>query len=512
MKILKSNIFLLLLASALFASCMSDEAAECPADTDKMSVTFTLVTGGDRATRAGTWSENETSATSADHGTEYETKIDPGKLQVLVYNPTDNTLIGKVEQLTYIRDTQNQYIYHFTGVLPLDSWNMKDGQFNGKIVVLANSDTYSPAEGTALSDMLPLAFNYVPTEFAGTTPTASIPMWGVKTVNVTLTAGEAKDIGDIYILRAMSKIKVMVDADATNNLKLNSVKLTKYNKSGYVLPSGYAAVNNTELLTTTDKSFNPKDDAVEAEIPFTKDEDGSYNIYVPEYDNKNNDALITVNAQDDNNKTAKDYTIELKDYDKTTGQPKTDAEPKDIIRNTVYQYAVKSIDSQGLRIKYKVMPWTVGGINDINYKFSSTLTADSYKTTTTPAVAVTYGKDKSGSYTGHSPWLTLAVKTSYTWILHIDNPNFGFLVDGSTEIVDQIKTVGDKTIKFKVVPRSAVDNTPNRSYRAAMFVSILSYDGSSNKVSFNIGDSPMPGDDEEIVFYQITPTEYDKLN
>lgn len=356
----------LLLATLLATSCVYDKDPAPTATDGKMLVTFTLVTGGEgttRSTRAGdTWGDNEsTTNPTPDHGNEYENRIDPGKLQVLVYSPNDNMLIGKVEQLSYVQDDNDKYIYHFTGKLPLDSWNMTNGRFNGKIVVLANSAPYNPNPSASLSDLSQQTFDYTPVTDENATPSTAIPMWGVKTVDTQLTPNVAKNIGDIYILRAMAKIKVA----CKEGIKLENVQLQNYNGNGYVAPDNLASVSNTEALLTEGASFHPNTTNMQiSSIPFTKAEDNSYYIYVPEYDNnKQTPAVIKVGARNNDEQTTENFTIELKEYN--DGMPVGKA--FNLIRNYVYTYYIRSVGKVNLDLQYKVVPWDENHGGDIEF-------------------------------------------------------------------------------------------------------------------------------------------------
>lgn len=346
---MKSTFSLFLLISALIVtSCVYDkDITDTTTGAENMQITFTLVTGGEgsRATRADDdpWSDNQ----DKDNGTDYENRIDPGKLQVLVYS-TDNKLLGKIEQLTYTQREDQKYIYDFTGKLPLDSWNLSN-QFNAKIVVLANCDVYNPSAGTELSDISQQEFTYTPVDDENTTPSAPIPMWGIKTVDAVLTPNVVENIGDIYILRAMSKIKLTCAAGIT----LSDVKLSKYNQKGNVTPN-YNNIENldkTESLNMESQSLNPISSIKELAIPFIKATDGYY-IYVPEC--SADDAPVIKLKAGNTATDLSDYEIPLQKFN---DDGTADGNNIPLIRNHIYQYNIRSVGK--LQVDFQVLPWNL---------------------------------------------------------------------------------------------------------------------------------------------------------
>lgn len=346
---MKSTYSLFLLISALIVtSCVYDkDITDTTTGSDNMQITFTLVTGGEgsRVTRAddSLWSDNQ----YKDYGTDYENRIDPGKLQVLVYS-TDNKLLGKIEQLTYTQRENQKYIYDFTGKLPLDSWNLNN-QFNAKIVVLANCDVYNPSAGTELSDVSRQKFSYTPVDDENTTPSTPIPMWGIKTVDAALTPNVVKNIGEIYILRAMSKIKLT----CADGITLSDVKLSKYNQKGNVTPK-YNNIENldkTEDLNMESQSLNPTSSIKDLSIPFIKATDGYY-IYVPEC--SADDAPVIRLKAGNSATNLGDYEIPLQKYREDGTADGTNIP---LVRNHIYQYNIRSVGK--LQVDFQVLPWNL---------------------------------------------------------------------------------------------------------------------------------------------------------
>lgn len=341
--------FLLIAPLLLATACISDNVVtdNCVApESGTVKITFTLGTMGQTATRATTWDENEQQYAST-NATAEENKIDPGRLQVLLY-ATDGTLIGKVTQLSHVQDATATNLYHFTGNVAFAADRLTDDKLSAKIVVLANAADYEPVAGSTLADM-GTALTYNRTDTGD-----GIPMWGVKEVSaLTLTPGQLNDIGTIHLLRAMAKITVTVarDADTAN---ITSVSLNRYNKGGYVAPKDAAAYSDTKDISISG-CFNPLAGEETSALPFTPSADRkTWTLYVPEFENSaDRQALINVET-----KTLGVKPIYLKNYDTATGEPATGDNPdKDLIRNTVYQYNIRAIAEKKLFIQLSIADW-----------------------------------------------------------------------------------------------------------------------------------------------------------
>lgn len=353
------NILILFVATLVSTSCIFDKEEKLTASNSaanrEITVNFTIATGEDygRATRAGDTWENNNNENDKDNGDVYENKIDVGTIQVLAYsNDGSNTFIGKVEPASYVKE--NTTTYSFSGKLTLKDRNMESDQFSVKLVVLANCNMYNPQTGENLSALQDaLTFNYTPGDYKST-PVKNIPMWGIKTIAPRqLTPNMSENIGTIYMLRAMAKVKVMLENTTANkDMKLFSVSLNKYHSTGnHTAPASLK--DNTEEIVTEDESFNPSTKTTSTEdLPFTQADDGSWYIYLPEYDNANDDAIIKIRSGKTEN-SAGDFTLKLQNY--TNGEP--NGEKVNIIRNHIYQYKISSV--QQPKIDLTVLPWNL---------------------------------------------------------------------------------------------------------------------------------------------------------
>lgn len=94
-------------------------------------------------------------------------------------------------------------------------------------------------------------------------------------------------------------------------------------------------------------------------LDFTKQDDGSFLIYVPEYDNTNTGnepSYLSVTLKDANNKevTLKSPNIYFKDY--TDGNPEEGSD-YDLIRNHWYRFDITDVNDSKLIVQYRALPW-----------------------------------------------------------------------------------------------------------------------------------------------------------
>lgn len=519
-----SRLLLLLAMAWPLASCINEDEENIHSDgveTVQLKFTMSMSEESDD-TRAGTWGDDDYDKETA---TSWECAIQVGKLQVLLYDNQDK-YIGQLNNLSFVRQSTNSNVYDILGSINIKEEKLTDGKLSCKLVVLANFDeaVAEQAEGTDLSAIKNAYYIYNATKIAQ--HTNYIPMWGVQKYDdsnsdadykaISITPGSRSVIGEIFMLRAMAKIRVWLTDELAEDYTLSHVTLSSHNVRGYIAPAGYTVSNTKSLYytgSTSPLSFNPYTTKDEHALSFTKEDDNEYVLYVPEIhttsdDDYGTDPYISLNIESNGSNETETYTIELKQYGKS-GMASGDC--LDVTRNTIYDYSITEVASNGILIGYKVMPWIEASTNTFKYYFSSVLTSERYKTTTTTtadeeAIAVTYGANNAG----YSPWLTLEVETDLTWIIHVDNPSFGFITEDNNEIQSQITATGSQTIKFKLVPRQQVDYADtNRNYRASVFVSTNTGTENSGKAPINSGSNQLPnGNEDEVIFYQVSPTTY----
>lgn len=341
----------------LLATSCSNYLEETSSGGEKVSVTFTLAMGEPSSRSRASFDENE-SDPGADIGNSFENKIDGKGLQVLLYSADgNNTCLGKVENIS-VFSTDKESVYRFVGDLSIDKANIINQALSCKIMVFANCPNVET--NTNLSGLL---FSYNAEAFKK--GTQYIPMWGVKTSQVTLTPGTRTELGTIYLLRAMAKVKVTLDPSIAGNFNLGGVDLINYGTKGYCLPSAYNTTEATELIET-ESAFRPlENNYTTGTLPFHKDENDDYVIYIPEYTNKNSTAkssmTVSVLTKGGEPVKLKEPTIYFKDY--------AGGSDLDIIRNHYYKFNIVKVGNNDLTlgIEYQVMKWEGNSRMDITF-------------------------------------------------------------------------------------------------------------------------------------------------
>lgn len=263
---------------------------------------------------------------------------------------------------------------------------------NVKIVALANWGTYpaepaEPAEGTGDSDAgsgtaasgsTPATLTVGQTTIAdvcrqeytlttgAVTAAQPIPLYGVKDKTVTWDANDFCNLGTIHLLRAYAKIDVRVAKENDTDPEptpLSSVRMRRYNTRGYCAPhdveseSDYVknsyANDYVSWLSIPDDPGR-KDNSEENALSFTKNADGTWAIYLPEYYNTGSGLNLTDRAyfevQFEGEKNY--HPIYLCEY--TDGKA-DENKPFDLHRNNWYRYEVRK---SNLDVLVAVVPYT----------------------------------------------------------------------------------------------------------------------------------------------------------
>ena len=316
-------------------------------DGSTAQVAFTLkLDKAQPATRATTWGDDY----DRQPGEGYENRID--QLQVVLYSTDDNNTAYHLHNLwqeTSATQEGGQDTYTFVGSIDTnDADSPRAGTY--KIMVFANCPDID--EGTDVGN---LAYTYT---YKGESTAPAIPMWGVTTARLDLQPGERQTLTNgIDLLRAVAKVEVQLSEEVTQEgFSLTGVTLSTANTQGYCLPKDYAQISKTAALHReegTYTTFNPYNGNTTATpLAFTNDGNGTYILYLPEYDNGTNAATLSVTVADEDNQT-ETYTLEFKDY--TGGKPTGNA--YDIVRNHLYRYTITKIDNGQLTVQHQVMPW-----------------------------------------------------------------------------------------------------------------------------------------------------------
>lgn len=325
--------FAALLSLLSLASCSRNDQITVPSGEEgKVYVTLTLSINGEEAGSRATWENND----NPEEGNEWENTIND--LQILIYDE-NNQYVGCVENLIQLLDDR------YSGTLSTAAWKANK---NYKVMAFANCPTINQ------NNIETLSYTRTDVEY--------IPMWGVTTTTFDLTPGESDDIGGIDLLRAMAKIEVIMDADGYS---IDKIEVDKSNPQGYCLPQGYNSVTETDKLDmegATPASFHPNT----SDNPITKEQDGKYYIYLPEYDNSTDAAKIQVTV---NGET---YPLEFRNYE--NGAPT--GNPYDIVRNHIYRYTITGVNDGKLTVKYRALQWDLV-TSEIGYEPQPISTTDS---------------------------------------------------------------------------------------------------------------------------------------
>ena len=341
----------ILLLAGLFGmlttSCSQEEGLEPQASDEKVQVMFTIALDGQSARSRATWGDTYDSAI----GNDFDNYIDPDKFFVKL---TLGNTTYDVKNIAYWQQNSNKNIYEFVGEVE---------------VPISATTIYTSAKVMVYANMTPDAttgnetFNANYSTYPGR-GVEYIPMWGVQTMsNLSLTPGARNPLPDIYLLRAMAKVEVIM---ANDDYEISDIKLNGYNNTGICLPTGWNGENTT---TTTgldlDGVFRPQQSFVEEALKtcFTESTTANgfqcFEIYVPEYLNfdSNNQATVTpstITVTVD----GKNYDIEFKNY--SNGSAIGNA--YNIVRNHIYRFNITAVKTD-MEFTLSVAPWADKVVN-----------------------------------------------------------------------------------------------------------------------------------------------------
>lgn len=382
---------LLLLAGIMAASCIFD-ADQCIMPDEPRSIMFTVSL--DKQTTKAAWSEEYPSET----GVPFDYRIIPEDLCVVVL-AHDGTRLGEIEGLYYWPTNESHTEFQFMGQMPrtfAGHYNANTGGPNYRFMVLANCKNNLNGEQY---------ITYSQTQLNSSAENASIPMWGVKEVDMTPLIDKANmDLGSIWLLRAAAKIEIKLSDGLKGNVTINKATLKYYNQTGYCLPSGWDQAADTRALDQENCIRIYRHAAVN--LPFTLDENtGDCYVYVTEYDNHNypgerNKISLDFNIRGES-KTFED-AISFCDY--RDGRLVEDSH-YDIVRNHIYEFEILSIAGDNLVLNYKVADWDAelwdtdgDGVLDSEYE-EHELAYPTYHNPVVPAEYLSLTTEQMASYT-----------------------------------------------------------------------------------------------------------------
>lgn len=320
----------------------------CMKGTDTDNNTRIGQSGGKQIASRGEDDETE------DPGTVMENSIDLSRFHVVFYQ-TNQKKAGILQNMVLVHLGGN--IYRLTGSLPVSNKVLVGNHFEGKMVVYANFDMSEAdlQKDYNDTDIAQKSFGYEANP-------EYLPMWGVKKVDFTLTAGKRQDLEDIDLLRAVAKVKVYLSNDMKENgWRIHRMQLFNYNNQGYCMPGKYTDCEQTASLKHEEYEhfYNSKQTSG---ITMTDDRP----IYLPEYKNVDradgNQTIIRLklarngNVEQDAPDKDKEYTLRFKEY---TDEGKEGTTTNDIVRDHYYIFEVyKGSNGQNL-VKLTVRKWNV---------------------------------------------------------------------------------------------------------------------------------------------------------
>lgn len=351
-----------LLATAMaWLGCIalvSCDQGDTESENTEAHITLTLCLKGtdtDNKTRIGQPGGKQLASRSEDDetdepGTEMENSIDLSRFHVVFYQ-ANQQMAGILQNMVLVHLGGN--IYRLTGSLPVSNKVLVGNHFEGKMVVYANFDMSEGDLQKSYNDtgIAQKSFDYKDNP-------EYLPMWGVKKVSFTLTAGKRQDFSDIDLLRAVAKVKVNLSSKMkSDGWSIYSMQLFNYNNKGNCMPKKYAECEQTASLTHEDFE-NFYDSKQTGGITMTE----NVPIYLPEYQNtEKNEAdrcviklKLKLNGNVENNE--KEYTLRFIDYADNGAEGTT---VNDIVRDHYYTFEVyKSTNGQNL-VKLTVRKWKV---------------------------------------------------------------------------------------------------------------------------------------------------------
>ncbi len=480
MKLRKMLYGLTLMLSCLaLASCVNDEEEICLPE-NSTHVIFSLVLQDNAQTRAE-WGEN----TYWINGVGKDNDIDLSSVKILIFDQ-ENNYKGTLQDLRYTPKVTNQPNYYeatkyeFVGTVPAEYNLTQNATY--KFVVLANcSNIPADVNVESLNDELLFSQN-----------SNKIPMWGVKTAQLTLVPGARQDMGVIALLRAMSKITVKLSPEMiANGFSLESLQLDKYNSQGYVLPTGAFDFAETSKLDQ-EGCVRPLASVATSPLVGTVAND-SVVLYVPEYKNiesttpatmsvtlKLTEEVEVVDESGTHTTTVVDHLpfpagIEFKNY--VEGAATADSE-YDIVRNHHYiftitdakvghrlQFEVLTVpwDDEVVRLDYKEsISWKDGGKPKWTYPPTTTTGTETIDNINYTVLNVKGGDEISCSFTLDAP-------AGWLWYAELDPltegaQNFITFTNGSTSANGTVGQAATLYLKINSQTTSVVHKSRLRLY------------------------------------------------
>ncbi len=376
------NIQILITAAILSlaaSSCIYDDEPAGPvSDKDSVRIVFTLNLSENQTrqsvSRASvpdspggiSWGDEYTSEGAID----FENRILRDNFEVTFYNADNGRYIGQLidVECTDVSSATGD-AYRFSGRLAAaDDENMTTelfGTMNVKMMVTANVASRIPELSADYSGVSTAGGRIMYSQCGR--PGASfeaIPMWGVSTkIPAGIVPNRPYDWGEIYLLRAMAKVQVLIDRTKENleGVKLESVSVSRANTSGFVLPGNWNVLSQTADLKFSETLRVPAGASTATDLTYAASgvDGDEVTFYLPECVNGGDDGEITLTV----NYTAwgQKQSGEIRLCPYVDGRP-VGTPLWDIVRNHIYRYTVVSASFD---LMYTVCPWNRPGDVDV---------------------------------------------------------------------------------------------------------------------------------------------------
>lgn len=335
MRYIQSYIRYLLLLLPLLYSCNSElDTSSLPVPPESVVVSFYI----SRASLS-----SEASTRTVDVVDKYENIVDISQLKIklLVNNqPIDFTRLN-----IYPSDTELG-VYQAIGEVDLPAQYLNTPA-SYRMEVFANCGTPAMYDPT-------LIYPFDRTKYSANAGvnTKYIPMWGVNTQTLTLKPGIRTQIGNIHLLRALSKIEFNLSDALMSEYEISEITLNQYNQQGYCLPFNSALIAQTTGSPT--QTNIPGGTSTLSNLPFYLYQDKAY-AYLPESADSN-PLSYTIRLRNKLTNKTKNYSMTFNPNQLSTFQK--------VLRNKIYRYSIKKIkETEEIDCSYTIREWTVKDTN-----------------------------------------------------------------------------------------------------------------------------------------------------
>lgn len=361
------HVFLYAVLLCGFVSCRSDLNNQVAvSDEVELQVGFKLVTG----TAAGN---------SYEEGEMYENYIDvdSGNYRIYLFDANDRFIARFYPNGVISNEKINYREYNVTGTVPSSLVSHNDF----KVVVIANWPTYlDDSEITAGETTIHDLCNNVKSQYEQFTSFSAdanllIPFYGVREfTDVTFEPDVATILTEpITLLRAVSKVEVVLTSSEEDDMSLEGVQICRYNQKGYCAPDAnhHSDYDHNgaweEDYAGSLHLVNGENDDETKELPFIKANSWSADgykyekwiAYLTEYRNigvEDGYCFIEIkfNYQSDNDDSHKIYFAEYVDGHTDN----TDESRLNVERNNLYRF---NVTATPLQLLVSVDKWIYGG-------------------------------------------------------------------------------------------------------------------------------------------------------